>query len=174
MWMWITILFLARSRFTLFLRWVESWTRDVPSKAVDLGIYPDKLDRKKILVSKFPWLASWTRILLEDPIVAQLITKFPASNSTRKFTTMLTRTHHWSLSWASWTQATSSQLIYLRSILIWHPYLRLGRVTVAARSKPWTVFFLLDAEIVGSNPTQGMDVWCVYAFILCLCYPVFR
>jgi hypothetical protein len=21
---------------------------------------------------------------------------------------------------------------------------------------------------VGSNPTQGMDVWCVYAFILCL------
>jgi hypothetical protein len=38
-------------------------------------------------------------------------------------------------------------------------------VTVAARS---------NTEIVGSNPTQGMDVWCVYAFILCLCCPVFR
>jgi hypothetical protein len=31
-----------------------------------------------------------------------------------------------------------------------------------------------DAAIVGSNPTQGMDVWCVYAFILCLCCPEFR
>jgi hypothetical protein len=27
---------------------------------------------------------------------------------------------------------------------------------------------------VGSNLTQGMDVWCVYVFILCLCCPVFR
>jgi hypothetical protein len=27
---------------------------------------------------------------------------------------------------------------------------------------------------MGSNPTQGMDVWCVYVFVLCLCYPVFR
>jgi hypothetical protein len=27
---------------------------------------------------------------------------------------------------------------------------------------------------VGSNSTQGMDVWCVYVFILCLCCPVFR
>jgi hypothetical protein len=32
----------------------------------------------------------------------------------------------------------------------------------------------LDAVIVGSNPTQGMDVWCVYAFILCLYSPVLR
>jgi hypothetical protein len=27
---------------------------------------------------------------------------------------------------------------------------------------------------VVSNPTQGMDVCGVYAFILCLCCPVFR
>jgi hypothetical protein len=47
-------------------------------------------------------------------------------------------------------------------------------VTVAERSKEWTVFARTDAVIVGSNPTQGMDVWCVYVFILCLCYPVFR
>jgi hypothetical protein len=26
---------------------------------------------------------------------------------------------------------------------------------------------------MGSNPTQGMDVLCVYGFILCLCCPVF-
>jgi hypothetical protein len=47
-------------------------------------------------------------------------------------------------------------------------------VTVAARSKAWTVFVRSDAGIVDSNPIQGMDVWCVYAIILCLCCPVFR
>jgi hypothetical protein len=31
------------------------------------------------------------------------------------------------------------------------------------------VFARSDAGIVGSNPTQGMDVWCVYAV-----YSVFR
>jgi hypothetical protein len=31
-----------------------------------------------------------------------------------------------------------------------------------------------DAVIVGSNPTQDMDDWCVYAFSLCLCCPMFR
>jgi hypothetical protein len=46
-------------------------------------------------------------------------------------------------------------------------------VTVAARSKPCTVFARLDAGIVGSNPTHGTDFCCVYAFILCLCCPVF-
>jgi hypothetical protein len=30
---------------------------------------------------------------------------------------------------------------------------------VAARSKAWTVFARSDTGIVGSNPTQGMDVY---------------
>jgi hypothetical protein len=30
-----------------------------------------------------------------------------------------------------------------------------------------TVFACADAVIVGSNPTSGVDVWCVYEFILC-------
>jgi hypothetical protein len=47
-------------------------------------------------------------------------------------------------------------------------------VTVAVRSMACTVFARSDAGIVDSNPTQGMDVWCAYAFILCLCCPVFR
>jgi hypothetical protein len=47
-------------------------------------------------------------------------------------------------------------------------------VTVAARYEAWTVFGRSDAGIVGSNPIQGVDVWCVYAFILRLCCPVFR
>jgi hypothetical protein len=38
-------------------------------------------------------------------------------------------------------------------------------ITVAARSKAWTVFALSNAGIVGSNPTQGMYVYvCV---VLC-------
>jgi hypothetical protein len=47
-------------------------------------------------------------------------------------------------------------------------------VTVAEGSKTCNVFARSEAGIVGSNPTQGMDVWCVYVFILCLCSPVFR
>jgi hypothetical protein len=37
-------------------------------------------------------------------------------------------------------------------------------VTVAARSKVWTIFARSEAGIVGSNLTQGMDVWCVYVY----------
>jgi hypothetical protein len=36
--------------------------------------------------------------------------------------------------------------------------LNLGRFTVAERSKAYTVFALSEAGIVGSNPSQGMDV----------------
>jgi hypothetical protein len=44
-------------------------------------------------------------------------------------------------------------------------------VTVAERSKAWTVFARADAGTVGSNPTLGTEVYylcCVYVF-LCLC-----
>jgi hypothetical protein len=40
-------------------------------------------------------------------------------------------------------------------------------ITVAARSKAWTVFARSNAEIVGSNPTQGMDV-CLRLFCVCV------
>jgi hypothetical protein len=51
-----------------------------------------------------------------------------------------------------------------------------GRVpiTVAARSQALTAFVRSNTGIMGSNPTQGMDIWCVYAIILCLCCLVFR
>jgi hypothetical protein len=45
---------------------------------------------------------------------------------------------------------------------------------IAARFKASSVFALSDAGIVDSNPTQGIDVWCAYAFILCFCCPAFR
>jgi hypothetical protein len=41
-------------------------------------------------------------------------------------------------------------------------------------SKAWTVFARSNTGIVGSNPIHGMNVWCVYAFVVCLCRPVFR
>jgi hypothetical protein len=37
---------------------------------------------------------------------------------------------------------------------------------VAARFEAWPFFSRSEVVIVGSNPPQGMDVWCVYAFIL--------
>jgi hypothetical protein len=46
--------------------------------------------------------------------------------------------------------------------------------TVAEPFKACTVFARSEAGIVGSNPTEGMDVWYVYAFIVCLCCPVFK
>jgi hypothetical protein len=47
-------------------------------------------------------------------------------------------------------------------------------VTVAELSKAYTVFASSEAGIMGSNPTEGMDFWYGYVFILCLCCPVFR
>jgi hypothetical protein len=41
-------------------------------------------------------------------------------------------------------------------------------VTVAERSEACTVFARSEAGIVGSNPNQGMDIWCVCAFF-CVC-----
>jgi hypothetical protein len=40
-------------------------------------------------------------------------------------------------------------------------------ITVAAWSQTWTVFARSNAGIVGSNPTQGMDV-CVRLFCVCV------
>jgi hypothetical protein len=43
---------------------------------------------------------------------------------------------------------------------------QLMAVTVAARSKAWTVFARSNAGIVGSNPTRGMDD---YMRLFCVC-----
>jgi hypothetical protein len=40
-------------------------------------------------------------------------------------------------------------------------------ITVVARSKAWTVFARSNSEIVGSNPTGGMDV-CMCLFYVCV------
>jgi hypothetical protein len=35
-------------------------------------------------------------------------------------------------------------------------------------ARAWTVFVRTDAGIVGSNPTQGMDFWCMRLFCVCV------
>jgi hypothetical protein len=46
-------------------------------------------------------------------------------------------------------------------------------ITVAARFKAWTVFARSNAGILGSNPTQGMDVCvCVYSVFVLFCMQV--
>jgi hypothetical protein len=47
-------------------------------------------------------------------------------------------------------------------------------IIVAVRSTAWTVFVRSNAGFVGSNPTQGMGVVCVYVRLFCLCCPVCR
>jgi hypothetical protein len=49
-------------------------------------------------------------------------------------------------------------------------YTELAPITVAARCTAWTVSARSNAGIVGSNPTEGMDVWvCVYSVFLLSC-----
>jgi hypothetical protein len=46
-------------------------------------------------------------------------------------------------------------------------------ITVAARSEVWTVFACSKAWIVGSNPTQTVDVCvCVYSVLVLSCVQV--
>jgi hypothetical protein len=62
--------------------------------------------------------------------------------------------------------STKSGAIMCTSILYWilTKYVEQKQVTVVERSKACIVFARSEAGIVGSNPTQGMDVWC-----LCVC-----
>jgi hypothetical protein len=61
-------------------------------------------------------------------------------------------------------EATGSRILLLLLLVV--VVVVVMSVTVSAWSKAWTVFARSDAGIVGSNPTQGMDVWYVCVFIL--------
>jgi hypothetical protein len=54
-----------------------------------------------------------------------------------------------------------TQRLYLKYIIKNQP------ITAVARSKEWTIFARLNDGIVGSNPTQGMDV-CVFVYSVCV------
>jgi hypothetical protein len=74
----------------------------------------------------------------------------------------------------SYDSRNEKKIIFLNSINKFALIMETQPVTVAERSKASTVFARSDAGVAGSNPTQDMDVCCVYVFILCLCCPVFK
>jgi hypothetical protein len=43
-------------------------------------------------------------------------------------------------------------------------------ITVASRSKAWTIFAHSNAGIVGSNPIEGMDVWVLLFYVYVVLY----
>jgi hypothetical protein len=45
-------------------------------------------------------------------------------------------------------------------------------ITLAEGSEAWTIFTHSNTEIMGSNPTGGMDVYCVYCCLLLCVYSV--
>jgi hypothetical protein len=68
-------------------------------------------------------LRTWSKVLLENLIVIQLVKKFPTLYGTWKFITVLARSRHLSLSWARCIQSTPSYHISLRATLILLSYL---------------------------------------------------
>jgi hypothetical protein len=60
----------------------------------------------------------FTDRVLEKLIVNHLMKIFPAFYGIRKLITVFTRSCHWSLSWATWTQFTTFHTVSLRYILI--------------------------------------------------------
>jgi hypothetical protein len=68
----------------------------------------------------------WSRVLLEKLIVTHPVKKLPAFYGTRRFITVFTRAHHWSLPWSRCIQSTPSYPISVRSILILSSHLHLG------------------------------------------------
>jgi hypothetical protein len=61
--------------------------------------------------------------------------------------------------WVVWT--------FARAPWIPHREASMRPITVAARSNTWTVFAHSNAGILGSNPTQGMDV-CICVRLFCV------
>jgi hypothetical protein len=95
--------------------------------------------------------------------------------------TLFILTRLWESAW--WIESARSFLIFTVLAVIYEYYLFLtdwevslyftepslncSPITVAARSKAWAVFARSNTGIVGSNPTQGMDV-CVRLFCVCV------
>jgi hypothetical protein len=73
----------------------------------------------------------------------------------------------------NFNQTVSYIYIYIYSGLWRRPYLDYTyialnfAITLTARPKAWTVFARSNTGIVGSNPTQAMDV-CVCLFCVCI------
>jgi hypothetical protein len=79
-------------------------------------VFTSNLCRKEAKIWKRPrptplklttQLAPWSKVLIEKPIVAQPVEKFPTFHGNRKLVTVFTRASH--SSWVIWIQSTPSQ-----------------------------------------------------------------
>jgi hypothetical protein len=68
-------------------------------------------------ISLYNQLGPWSWVLLEKPVVAQLVKKSSAFYGTWKFITLFQTTRNLSLTWARWMQPTTSHPISLK----YHP-----------------------------------------------------
>jgi hypothetical protein len=99
-------------------------------------------------------LTPWSKVLFVKLTVTQLVKKFPTFYDTRKFITLFTTAHHWSLSQATCIQTTTSQPISLRSILILSPHIRLAHP------------FSLPTKILYKFPISSMRATCLVIIVL--------
>jgi hypothetical protein len=105
-------------------------------------------------------------------IVALVVRKFLEFNGTYK---IHYRLHKSSAFVCIWSQINPVHVIHSYFFEIYvnvinsftRRYSMWSWITIAARSKAWTVFTLSNAGIVSSNPSQGMDV-CVHLFCVCV------
>jgi hypothetical protein len=101
-------------------------------------------------------------------------------NENKAYTLCPARMVHWTLPseiciWVQnsldWRQAQSRSITGSKNIdylvifyRFLYRYIKARPITVAAQSEAWTVSAHSDAVIIGSNPTQGIDVWRVYVY----------
>jgi hypothetical protein len=106
------------------------------------------------------WLNSFSAYLICLQYIRVLL-----ANSSRYLCISSRLSRKWLRCWKQWRcfQKQDFRVHELKVISLYIFIFNFGALsvplTVAAKSKAWTVFAHLNTGIVGSNPTQGMDVF---------------
>jgi len=72
------------------------------------------------------WRTACSRVLLEKLIVTHLVKKLPAFHRIRRFITVFTSVHNWSLPWARWRQSIIFHLTSSKFVVILFSHLLVG------------------------------------------------
>jgi hypothetical protein len=126
------------------------------------------------IVLKFRYVDNFSKLDMVIPtLVCYKLQRTPLSNYCRLAALRITLFPVLFLSIrriSTWVKVIRASFLFVTILFsIYNPmYCIKGPITVATLSKTWTVFARSNAGIVGSNPTQSMDV-----SIVCI-YSVFR